>query len=635
MTLDTGILKELFSVEEIWTSKPPFIVQITNIRPIPNEAGKRYRLIISDGIYTSHAVIRPEGVPICEKTGIQKSSILKVMNYELDIMGINKKHVVVIGECSILQAIAGKVGGSLATIDEYFTEHPKEDRYIPFNASAASNITKNNTFSPSPKVSIPSKYNQQSKQQSKQPNFNPTTNSKLSNTFEGNYNSNRSNHSNHPNIYPIDQLSPYQNTWTIKARVSFKSPIRTWSNAKGEGKLFNCNFLDESNEIRATAFNDQVDKFYEFLQEGKAYFISKARINPARSQFSNLSHPYELSLDRDTEIEICNENDADTVPKLNFKFVQLTKIQALDSKAIIDCIGILKEVLPSAQIVSKNTGKSFDKRDVVLVDDTNVAINLSLWNKTAVDFNFPIGSVIGIKGARINDFGGRGLSLTQSGSIISNPDVPEAFRLKGWYDNLGHNQNFQSLKNDSPGSGLINLDDRKTIAQVETENLGSNEKPDYFSIKAFINYIKPDNFFYTSCKSENCNRKVMETSDKSWRCEKCDMNFSEPNYRYILTCSIIDSTGQIWITLFEESAKKIIGMDAKELLDLKEEDDAGFKNLLETIQTHEYNFRLSARLDNYNGQSRVRYQAQSADMLDYNAECDNLVKLLEKLSSKH
>lgn len=34
--------------------------------------------------------------------------------------------------------------------------------------------------------------------------------------------------------------------WTIRARVTRKAPIRTWSNSKGEGRLFSVDLLDES-----------------------------------------------------------------------------------------------------------------------------------------------------------------------------------------------------------------------------------------------------------------------------------------------------------------------------------------------------------------------------------------------------
>lgn len=69
--------------------------------------------------------------------------------------------------------------------------------------------------------------------------------------------------------YPIASLSPYQNKWVIKARVTSKSAIRTWNNAKGEGKLFSMDLIDESGEIRCTAFKEMCDRYYDMIQVTK------------------------------------------------------------------------------------------------------------------------------------------------------------------------------------------------------------------------------------------------------------------------------------------------------------------------------------------------------------------------------
>lgn len=52
-------------------------------------------------------------------------------------------------------------------------------------------------------------------------------------------------------------------------RVSNKSDIRTWSNSRGEGKLFSVDLMDDSGEIRATGFNAECDKFYHLLETNK------------------------------------------------------------------------------------------------------------------------------------------------------------------------------------------------------------------------------------------------------------------------------------------------------------------------------------------------------------------------------
>jgi replication factor A1 len=102
---------------------------------------------------------------------------------------------------------------------------------------------------------------------------------------------------------PIEGLSPYSNNWTIKARVTQKSEIRNWSNQRGEGKLFSVTFMDETGEIRGTGFNLAVDQLYDKIEEGKVYYISKARVNLAKKKFSNVANDYELALEKTTEVE--------------------------------------------------------------------------------------------------------------------------------------------------------------------------------------------------------------------------------------------------------------------------------------------------------------------------------------------
>ena len=82
-----------------------------------------------------------------------------------------------------------------------------------------------------------------------------------------------------------------------------KSEVKRWSNARGEGHLFNVTLMDETGEIRGTAFNAVADELYEKLQEGKVYYVSKARVNLAKKKFSSVNNDYELSFEKNTEVE--------------------------------------------------------------------------------------------------------------------------------------------------------------------------------------------------------------------------------------------------------------------------------------------------------------------------------------------
>jgi replication factor A1 len=107
---------------------------------------------------------------------------------------------------------------------------------------------------------------------------------------------------------PIEGLSPYQNSWGIKARVTQKSDIRQWANQRGDGKLFSVTLMDDSGKIRATAFNQSVDAFFNRLEEQKVYFITKGRVSLAKKKFAgSVDNDYEITFDNKTEIEeVCS-----------------------------------------------------------------------------------------------------------------------------------------------------------------------------------------------------------------------------------------------------------------------------------------------------------------------------------------
>lgn len=408
----------------------------------------------------------------------------------------------------------------------------------------------------------------------------------------------------HANIYPIEALSPYAHKWTIKARVTNKSDIRTWHKQNGEGKLFSVNLLDESGEIKATGFNDQCDQLYDLFQEGSVYYISSpCRVQLAKKQFTNLPNDYELTFERDTIVE--KAEDQDSVPQVRYNFTTIGDLQSVEKDTTIDVVGVLKEVAEVNQITSKSTSKPYDKRELTLVDDTGFSVRLTIWGKTALSFDAQPESIVAFKGAKVSDFGGRSLSLLSSGTMSIDPDIQEAHKLKGWYDSQGRKDTFNSHSN-MAGAGAAGgrQDPLKTVAQVKEENLGMSENTDYFSAKATIVYIKQDNAWYPACLSEGCNKKVVDMGDGTWRCERCDKNHPKPEYRYIMSLNVNDHTGQLWLSCFDDVGRMIMGISADELADLKENDDKAAARVFEAANCKTMVFKCRAKMDNFQDQQR-------------------------------
>ncbi|CCC72091.1 hypothetical protein NCAS_0J01120 [Naumovozyma castellii] len=598
---------KIFTNQQRYNNPTGGVYQVYNTRKSDSSNGNPSRknlIMISDGVYHMKALLRNQAASKFQSLELQRGDVIRVLAAEPAIVKEKKKYVILIDDFELVQSGVELVNQSSTFLDSYFAEHPNETL-----SDDGSNSNNQAPFVPTP---------QQQPQHSTTSSTNfPSSHSQKSKA-----------------IFAIEQLSPYQNAWTIKARVSYKGEIKKWHNQRGDGCLFNVNFLDTSGEIRATAFNENAEKFYEILQEGKVYYVSKARLQPAKPQFTNLTHPYELSMDRETVVEECH--DEDNVPKTHFNFIKLDAVQNQENNTNVDVLGIIKTVNPHFELTSR-AGKRFDRRDISIVDDTGFEISVGLWNQQALDFNLPEGSVVAIKGVRVSDFGGKSLSMGFNSTLVSNPEIPEAFSLKGWYDNTGRTGHFTSLKQEN-GMGAISAENltkfisqRITISRAIAENLGKSEKGDYFSVKAAISFLKVDNFAYPACSNENCNKKVIEQPDGTWRCEKCETNNPAPEWRYMLTISIMDETNQLWLTLFNEQAQQLLEVDANTLIALKDNDPEEFTKRTQNIQMNEYDFRIRAREDNYNDQTRIRYTVANIHKLNYKVEADFLATELSKV----
>ncbi|EPQ29340.1 uncharacterized protein PFL1_03095 [Pseudozyma flocculosa PF-1] len=577
------------------------VCQILSIKKISSTStanpnvGDRYRIILSDGVHFAQAMLASQKRQMAENGEIDRNSVVRVLQYSSN--NVQNRRILILLD---LEVIGGPTPERLGA--------PKalEDQARPAGAGAP---VKQENGATAPATSYGGAGAGASAGSTKPAMGGRPGGSSMNAGLP---------------IYPIEGLSPYQNKWTIKARVTSKSDIRHWSNQRGEGKLFSVKLLDESGEIKATGFNDAVDRFYGLLQENKVYLISKAKVSIAKKQFSNLSNEYEIMFENSTEIEECT--DASDVPEVKYEFVPIDQLENVEPNQTCDVIGVLESYGEVSEIVSKASQRPVSKRELTLVDQSGRSVRLTMWGKSAENFPQNQGvddkPVIAVKGVKVGDFGGRSLSMFGSSTMMVNPDIPESHGLRGWYDNDGATANFKPYSNvgmaGAGGAGAGgNLAERRSIAQVRDENLGMSEKPDYFNIRATIVYIKQDNLWYTACPSDSCNKKVNQENDGLWRCEKCDKSFEEPQYRYLLSTNVADMSGQMWLSGFNDDAEQIIGKTASELYQIREENESEYTAVLHRAANRMYMFNCRAKQDTFNDTTRVRYTISRAAPVDF------------------
>ena len=151
---------------------------------------------------------------------------------------------------------------------------------------------------------------------------------------------------------------------------------------------------------------------------------------------------------------------------------------------------------------------------------------MTLWGKTSEDFDASSHPIVALKGVKLSDFGGRSLgsissTLMQVNMHLNafvfidlhmhifkiNPDIQEAHKLRGWFDNDGSSSVIDSISS-SRGSGGVIACSYKTFAEANIEKLGTGLNPDYYDVNAMVVIINKERSIYMACPAESCNKKV-------------------------------------------------------------------------------------------------------------------------------
>ncbi|XP_043653475.1 replication protein A 70 kDa DNA-binding subunit [Drosophila teissieri] len=593
-SLSTGVIARIMHGEVV--DGP--VLQILAIKKINSAAdSERYRILISDGKYFNSYAMLASQLNVMQHNGeLEEFTIVQLDKYVTSLVGKDGagKRVLIISELTVVNPgaeVKSKIGEPVT-----YENAAKQDL--------------------APKAAAPSNSKPVArKEQSHNNNNNVVMNASINSGM----------------THPISSLSPYQNKWVIKARVTSKSAIRTWSNARGEGKLFSMDLMDESGEIRATAFKEQCDKFYDLIQVDSVYYISKCQLKPANKQYSSLNNAYEMTFSGETVVQQCEDNDDDPIPEIKYNLIPISDVSGMENKAAVDTIGICKEVGELQSFVARTTNKEFKKRDITLVDMSNSAISLTLWGDEAVNFDGHVQPVILVKGSRINEFnGGKSLSLGGGSIMKINPDIPEAHKLRGWFDN-GGGDNVANMVSARTGGGNFSTE-WMTLKDARARNLGSGDKPDYFQCKAVVHIVKQENAFYRACPQSDCNKKVVDEGNDQFRCEKCNALFPNFKYRLLINMSIGDWTSNRWVSSFNEVGEQLLGHSSQEVGEALENDPAKAEQIFSALNFTSHIFKLRCKNEVFGDMTRNKLTVQSVAPINHKEYNKHLLKELQELT---
>ncbi|ANQ06239.1 Replication factor a related protein [Plasmodium coatneyi] len=452
----------------------------------------------------------------------------------------------------------------------------------------------------------------------------------------------------------INKLSQYSSKWIIKARVQFKDVVRKYYSGNKEGKVFSIELCDEDGEIKVNFFGKAVDKWYDYLQLGKIYKISKGYIKAANKKFTTVKHDYEITLDENSIIEVLEEND--NIPKFIYKFTTIDAVKNMKIGSLVDVIGVVFSYQESTQILIKKTGQYKEKRDIVLIDDSKETINVTLWGDHALNTEevyLRDNSIICFKNLKVGEWQGIKLESHPKTKIDVKPDIERAHMLNTWW--INNKQNLYSTVN--VGAGIFHMELQKTIEEIKKDvNLANEDalsgKGIIFTTFGFIDHIYNSIPVYSACP--DCNKKMVsnvveeeeedvnssQMMEQSMYCSKCNKN-NTPIYSYFINLKITDNTDSLRATAFAGCARTIMnGLSANEFMALRQEyvtqENIENFDLIEKAKLNEFFFRIKAYMTSHMDELKKKYTI--VDIVPMNKllvdNCKYLIRSIRSLTEK-
>lgn len=627
---------------------------ITPANPAATTSSPRYRFGLSDGVHTLHAITASQLTVLITEQKLKALTLIRLKEFICN--NLNNKRILIILNLEVIAHLPKKIGNPI----HVYVALDNQPQGV--NQQANPNQLKTNAPQPF--------HNNRGIQNNAQIGYGQQQSAPVSNGFgaQNNFGNTSSNNyspvgfggnakswqpgnaysntgvvtkinSTPANFFrPIQSINPYQNGWTIRGRCTYKSDLRKFQNSRGEGQVISFELTDESGSIRVTGFTQRAPEISENVNINRIYKVSRGQLKQANERFNHSTSNFEMTLDQNSVLE--PEEDDGSFMKIKYNFTKIADLDSIDVKGNCDVVGVVTSIGPLDEIIIRSTGDPCNKRSITLADESNAAVELTLWRKQAESFltenDLARHPVVLLRNASRGDYGGVCLNVSRMTTIEKDPiNIPEANKLRAWYDGGGlASANLQSVTSTGRGGGKI-TGQRKSIAQAKTEDVnpvfadgdGSSGATANFVTRTVISFINTKNDLYYPADPES-KKKLISQGSGLWSSESSGKQLSdlEVQWRYVMSLKMMDSSDCEWASGFDEVGVLIFGRGANELRELKEKDLAMYESLLEDVTFRPMLMKVQVKERMWRDARQIRYTVSRAEFVDFATESHQLLK---------
>ncbi|KAK1366288.1 hypothetical protein POM88_041849 [Heracleum sosnowskyi] len=398
----------------------------------------------------------------------------------------------------------------------------------------------------------------------------------------------------------IDQLKKGSYQWKVRARV-----IRLWRGVSMSGELFkgfNILLLDEKN-VRIQAFipGSVSEEIEQKIEVGKCYTFSNFTIKEykAEDKYRCVRMDKQLIFSKHTDVRELDEHEL-IIEKNGFDFFDLNDLGSLAHQNVYltDAMGVIHTPQTLRKFLNVKGQEQVQKK--FELTDGRTTVRVTLWDAFAENFEEALSKVtelppiVILASVKVSEWKGK-IDLCNVGATA-------------FYLNYNHHsvtvmrkmlsKPIFSQHNFTGETREIN----KLYTVADIKNLGRDYIQTEVICQVQVTKVEETQKWYhfvcTSCY------KQIENVDGKYQCVNCDRNVPNPNKKFEIRITGLDTTDNIPILLCDREVRTIIGKTVNEVE--KEEQVKGiFPGILKSIINRKYTIKLIVMEENMDNPTQV------------------------------
>ena len=358
----------------------------------------------------------------------------------------------------------------------------------------------------------------------------------------------------------------------VMGRIMSIGDIRTFERPSdgSVGHVRSASISDGSGIIQLSLWDDRTEIA---MDVGDAFLFENARL-----RFTMDS--YNLNIGSSSRVIKLNEQEAqflpsfETLEKMIYEYREISDIDEYDENVYV--VGRIYEVFDAREL-ERDDGSKYLLRNIEIADNS-LAARVSLWGDNAKR-NFDEGEAIKIQNPRVDYYNDQ-LTLNVSGnSAIVKPSDEELLNLPS----------LEELKE--------SIYVQKDIEAIEDEDVNVR-------LTGTLHDIMSERLVLKKCP--HCGNTIGDVDiDGETTCEFCDEEFDEPRVTLMLPATLVDDTGEIGITFFDNLVEDLLEMSKDEIVDITDDDPGALDGKIEDLEDLTVEVIANVRFDEYNEARRL------------------------------